>query len=57
MGVYFCAEFDTWDNYKMSQGAENSKRKEGYGPKPPPVSVTIKQLLQRYPDGQIFKVT
>ena len=27
-----------------------------FGQKRPPLSVTIKQILERYPDGQIFKV-
>ena len=29
---------------------------EKFGQKRPPLSVTIKQILDRYPDGQIFKV-
>lgn len=29
---------------------------EIFGQKRPPLSVTIKQILERYPDGQIFKV-
>ena len=29
---------------------------EAFGQKRPPLSVTIKQILERYPDGQIFKV-
>ncbi len=33
-------------------------RPEGgqFGQRRPPLSVTIKQILERYPDGQIFKV-
>lgn len=27
-----------------------------FGQKRPPLSVTIRQILERYPDGQIFKV-
>ena len=34
----------------MDQGDE-------FGQKRPPLSVTIKQILERYPDGQIFKVS
>ena len=29
---------------------------EEFGQKRPPLSVTIKGILERYPDGQIFKV-
>lgn len=29
---------------------------EQFGQRRPPLSVTIKQILERYPDGQIFKV-
>ena len=29
---------------------------EEFGQRRPPLSVTIKQILERYPDGQIFKV-
>ena len=29
---------------------------EQFGQKRPPLSVTIKGILERYPDGQIFKV-
>lgn len=29
---------------------------EKFGQKRPPLSITIKQILDRYPDGQIFKV-
>jgi len=29
---------------------------EEFGQNRPPLSVTIKQILERYPDGQIFKV-
>ena len=29
---------------------------EQFGQRRPPLSVTIKQILDRYPDGQIFKV-
>ena len=28
-----------------------------FGPKNPPLYVTIKDILQEYPDGQIFKVS
>lgn len=33
-----------------------SQRTRQFGQRSPPVSVAIKQILQRYPDGQIFKV-
>ena len=29
---------------------------EYFGQMPPPLSVTIKGILEKYPDGQIFKV-
>ena len=29
---------------------------EQFGQRRPPLSVTIKSILERYPDGQIFKV-
>jgi len=29
---------------------------EQFGQRRPPLSVTIKAILERYPDGQIFKV-
>lgn len=30
---------------------------EKFGQKSPPLSIIIKQILERYPDGQIFKVS
>ena len=30
---------------------------EKFGPEAPPLSVLIKDILDRYPDGQIFKVS
>ena len=30
---------------------------EQFGQRRPPLSVTIKQILERYPDGQLFKVS
>ena len=36
--------------------SSDSESDEEFGPKLPPLSVAIKGILQRYPDGQIFKV-
>ena len=36
---------------------EESGSSEHFGQKRPPLSVTIKGILERYPDGQVFKVT
>ena len=36
--------------------ARNFGMGERFGQRRPPLSVTIKQILERYPDGQIFKV-
>ena len=36
--------------------AANTHRSRRFGQRPPPVSRLIKTILDRYPDGQIFKV-
>ena len=37
--------------------AEDSEDEDyTFGIKPPPLYITIKEILQEYPDGQIFKV-
>ena len=33
-----------------------SVKRQGFGYKLPPFYVTIREILDRYPDGQIFKV-
>ena len=39
----------------MASRQPGAKRKK-FGQHPPPVSKLIKNILDRYPDGQIFKV-
>ena len=36
---------------------EESGSSQHFGQRRPPLSVAIKRILERYPDGQIFKVS
>ena len=40
----------------MSGGEEEESFGEVFGQRHPPLSIYIKGILERYPDGQIFKV-
>ena len=46
--------------YVQSNGTSTSGSRmanpHAFGQRQPPLSVTIKSILERYPDGQIFKV-
>ena len=44
------------DEVSGKQGMSLSLIGEQFGQRRPPLSVTIKAILERYPDGQIFKV-
>ena len=44
------------DEVSGKQGMSLSLTGEQFGQRRPPLSVTIKAILERYPDGQIFKV-
>lgn len=52
--MYYCIQFSlllAWHYNAWSIAIGKS-----IGQKPPPLSVTIKKILERYPDGQITKV-
>ena len=40
----------------MSFGDDDDSFGEEFGQRHPPLSIYIKGILERYPDGQIFKV-
>ena len=40
---------------KNTPGSDTAGKK--FGQREPPLSVTIRGILERYPDGQIFKVS
>ncbi len=42
--------------FKPRQTSSRTYNQKGFGYKVPPLSVTIREILLRYPDGQIFKV-
>ena len=44
------------DEVGGKQGMSPSLAGQHFGQRQPPLSVTIKAILERYPDGQIFKV-
>ena len=44
------------DEVSGKQGMSLPLTGEHFGQRRPPLSVTIKGILERYPDGQIFKV-
>jgi len=44
------------DEVSGKQGMSLSLTGEHFGQRRPPLYVTIKAVLERYPDGQIFKV-
>ena len=39
-----------------SEGKSEGKKKIKVGPEVPPLTTTIKKILERYPGGQILKV-
>ena len=46
----------TFNNIYIPQYSMATYQGEQFGQRRPPLSVTIKGILERYPDGQIFKV-
>ena len=41
----------------VAHNADRMSQGEQFGQRRPPLPVTIKQILERYPDGQLFKVS
>ena len=48
--------YPTYFSLPMSGGEEKENFGEVFGQRHPPLSIYIKGILERYPDGQIFKV-